>query len=237
MVTIRPAHAEVPYCQRTTDFVRARKILDETKTLRKPTTKLLRSASSENKVLTAKRHEYVQKLLPDIHLPTPEDETADPNRADEAYATSVRLLIERARDQKKFPLVFEENCNYGFRRNLWGMRPLAIALAVGCFLAGAAVIGYHQHAGASISPVSCGAVVSVLGLLSFWVFWCDQNWVRLPAEAFAERLLATAMTAEPRLQGAEDAAHAQETSSGRVCIRNLSKPLNIFIYISFEMCV
>ena len=30
----------------------------------------------------------------------------------------------------KFPLVYEENCNYGFRRNMFGLRPIGIAVSV-----------------------------------------------------------------------------------------------------------
>ena len=32
----------------------------------------------------------------------------------------------------KFPLVFEENCNYGFRRNMYGMRLIGLSVASIC---------------------------------------------------------------------------------------------------------
>ena len=39
-------------------------------------------------------------------------------------------LREATRDTSRFPLVFAENANYGFRRNLWGLRPIGTGVAV-----------------------------------------------------------------------------------------------------------
>ena len=69
-------------------------------------------------------HKKLSELLNGTAIPTPQDEKRDPERADQVYDACVSCLIERTRDKTRFRLLFEENCNYGFRRNLWGMKPL-----------------------------------------------------------------------------------------------------------------
>ena len=87
-----------------------------------PTTRLLRHAGNENPVLLARRHRLMQASLPDVHFPSSSEEPLDPAGSDHVYATATTWLRSKTRNPRDFPLVFEENCNYGFRRNLWGMR-------------------------------------------------------------------------------------------------------------------
>lgn len=163
----------------------------------KPTTRLLRYAGCENPVLVMRRHAALQNVLVDIHIPTETEESADPQHADDVYDTCVRWLLEQTRDQKKFNLIFEENCNYGFRRNLWGMKPMGIMLCVLGFLLGLSVIAIHVKAHATVSPISYGSLACTLALLTFWIAWCNPSWIRLSANAYAERLLAASDTLGP----------------------------------------
>lgn len=156
----------------------------------KPTTRLLRYAGCENSILVTRRHTVLQKVLADIHLPTEAEELANFQDADNIYDTCVRWLLEQTRDQKKFNLLFEENCSYGFRRNLWGMKPMGIALGFVGFLLGSLAVAIHVKAHAAVSPISYGGLACTLALLAFWILWCKPNWVRLSADAYAERLLA-----------------------------------------------
>jgi len=59
-------------------------------------------------------------LIPAHPMPMIDDERSEPESADHVYDSSTAFLLEKTRDKKAFPLIFEENCNYGFRRNLWG---------------------------------------------------------------------------------------------------------------------
>ncbi len=54
--------------------------------------------------------------------PTPEQEANDPQAADAFYARGVTWLRENTRNAKKFDVLFNENVNYGFRRNLFGLK-------------------------------------------------------------------------------------------------------------------
>jgi hypothetical protein len=95
------------------------------------------------------------------------------------------------RDKQQYPLVFEENVSYGFRRNVWGLKPFGIAIAA-IGTAGAAVNLFRFHEGTQLGLAIACTIVSAL-LLLFWLCWVNPGWVRIPAKAYAERLLESAL--------------------------------------------
>jgi hypothetical protein len=63
--------------------------------------------------------------------PTVKEEKANPAGGRRLLRTLLQLGVrENTRDRKKFNLVFEENVTYGFRRNLYGLKWLGLALNV-----------------------------------------------------------------------------------------------------------
>ena len=95
-----------------------------------PTTQRLRFFTPDaNAALVERRHRVLSELDPTLDLPTAQAEAADPEAADDAYEVATKWLIGRTRDSEEFPLLFKENVSYGFRRNLWGLKPLALPLA------------------------------------------------------------------------------------------------------------
>lgn len=54
--------------------------------------------------------------------PSPAEESADPGAADVYYARGAAWLRENTRNRKKFGILFNENVDYGFRRNLLGLK-------------------------------------------------------------------------------------------------------------------
>jgi len=156
-----------------------------------PTTRMLRHHDTHNKATVMRYHEKLHERLPDLRIPSPEDERASPTQADKVYESCVSFLRETTRDKNKFPLVFEENCNYGFRRNLWGMKPLGIALsAVGTGIISASVMVNCHTKGLVPSSIEIIFGCVNLTLLLIWVIRVTPKWVRVCAEAYAERLLA-----------------------------------------------
>ena len=154
-----------------------------------PTTQLLRHRNlKSNPILRERYHKKLTELQPDLEIPTPEEEERDPQKADHVYDACVRHLITRTRDRKQFPLIFHENVNYGFRRNLWGMKPFGALFA----LAGLAACGLNLwlHWGRT-QHIDAEAAVSgafILALLLFWLFWVTPGWVRIAGDAYAARL-------------------------------------------------
>lgn len=158
----------------------------------KPTTILLRHRGNPNPVALARRHHQLEAIL-GVGLPSPEDEEADPAGADAAYDSAVEALRERTRDQERFPLVFEELCGYGFRRNLWGHRPLGIALSIAGFLGamGALLVGLTTGLSILAPAVASAAFIDAL-IIAIWLRMVTPEWVGQAAFAYAERLIASA---------------------------------------------
>ena len=155
----------------------------------KPTTRLLRHRDSSNPVLLRRRHDKVRALLPSVHIPSATEEAADRGTADAVYEACTVFLLEKTRSRERFPLVFEANCDYGFRRNFWGMKPLAIPLALASAAATSALIFENIAAGSWPEPVPVASAIVVLALIVGWVGWFNTEWVKVSADAFAERLL------------------------------------------------
>jgi len=156
-----------------------------------PTTRLLRHRDAANQVLLERRHRRLRELLPDEHIPTRQEELDDPDRADQVYETCVNYLREQTRERRKYPLIFQELRSYGFRRNLWGMRVLGTVLStVGALLI---LLGFILRTELPIVPNPTLAAACLAGdilLLAAWIFRISPAWVRTPADAYAEQLIA-----------------------------------------------
>ncbi|WP_291770789.1 hypothetical protein [Castellaniella sp.] len=63
-----------------------------------------------------------------VAAPSPAEESADQVAADAFYGQCGNWLRQNTRDTKKFPILFGENITYGFRRNLLGVKVLALCL-------------------------------------------------------------------------------------------------------------
>jgi hypothetical protein len=160
-----------------------------------PTTQLLRHRNADvNPLIRARYHSKLRLLLPDLEVPTSEEEQRDPAAADHVYEACARFLIGRTRDRKQFSLIFKENVSYGFRRNLWGLKALGLSLAlVGLF---ALALRAWLELPVISTDVVVGSVLTFVVIL-VWIFVVTPDWVRIPAEAYAARLLESCDQLEP----------------------------------------
>jgi hypothetical protein len=159
-----------------------------------PTTAMLRWRGPASRVQVQRRHALLQEQLgPGLRLPRETEELQDPEAADAAYEAAVGVLRERTRDVNRFPLVQGENIRYGFRRNMFGLRPFGLAgslLGLGAALVAAVVIR---------KAVPAFLVVAAVDglLLLFWWRTVTEVWVRRAAEAYANALLGSLDHAAP----------------------------------------
>lgn len=94
----------------------------------RPIMTLLRHADPVLETRTKERYRaYLAKQLGEAP-PSAEEEERDPAAADGFYDRCGVWLREHTRDKAKFRILFEENMTYGFRRNLYGLRWLGLAL-------------------------------------------------------------------------------------------------------------
>jgi hypothetical protein len=84
-------------------------------------------------ITKARYHKTLTALVKGTKAPSVEDERVAPAAADLVYTSWSSYLRVRARDDaKKYPLVLQENINYGYRRNLWGLRTVGIITSSLC---------------------------------------------------------------------------------------------------------
>jgi hypothetical protein len=153
----------------------------------KPTTQLLRHSSSSNKVSLARVHARLSAIV-GKPFPSEKEELNSPDAAEDIYDDAVAVLRNKTRDAKAFPLIYKENVSYGFRRNLHAMRAAGTFIALLATIAAglAAVMRVASNGDALIAWI-CTSINAML--LSLWILRFNSKWVRLPAFAYAERIL------------------------------------------------
>jgi hypothetical protein len=140
--------------------------------------------------LKTRYHAFLARAVPGIQLPSAEDEARDPEAADRAYEAACAWLLAQTRDKKGFSLLFEENINYGFRRNFWGLKPLALAVSGLTLFASLAGLGACYVRDGRLPPTEAvGATLFVALYFALVLFWIRPDWVRVAAVAFARKLL------------------------------------------------
>lgn len=139
-------------------------------------------------------HKKLAGLVKEAKAPTPEQEQADAAAADAVYAAWSNYLRVNTRDTKKFALLFQENVAYGYRRNVWGLRSLGIVVSFLSVVAcGVRLYLVHSSTG-KIDEALGGAAAFAAIMLLLWLFRFNGDWVRVPADAYAERLAECAET-------------------------------------------
>ena len=100
------------------------------------TTILLRYSDDEIDSVTKDRyHLILNNNIPNLSLPlTLNDELVDIKKSDDKYASATRWLRNKTRDGKLYPLIFKDNVNYGFVRNLLGLKSPALVFYILLFI-------------------------------------------------------------------------------------------------------
>ena len=133
--------------------------------------------------------------VPGLVLPAPEDERNDPEEADARLESANRWLLAQTTDHARFGLLFSENVNYGYRRNLLGMKPIALGLDTGALVVVTAmgVARWTGDVGSAIQSLEpewwASLAIAVAHALVF-IGYVRADWVRASAETYAGQLLA-----------------------------------------------
>ena len=162
----------------------------------KPSVAMLRHGDPRLAKSTKKRYrDFLERMVPGLRLASPEDEQKCQMQADDGYESATSWLLARTRDRGRFGLIFQENINYGFRRNIWALKSWALAVDVIAF----AVVAFLK------SESWTGEIVTTLSNIDTWTWMCvasisthtlvfafiiRPDWVRMPAEEYARQLLA-----------------------------------------------
>ena len=157
-----------------------------------PSVAILRHRDARIDAITKNRyHKHLSTLVKGTKPPTPNEEGDDPTKADQVYTAWSSYLRVHTRDTKKYPLVFQENISYGYRRNVCGLRPMGISLSALSLASGAGWLYRMSVITGTIGTESIASLLSVFAFLLLWIFRFTTEWVRIPADAYAQRLVET----------------------------------------------
>lgn len=159
-----------------------------------PTTRFLRHSNPEfNQVTRERIHEKLRGL--GLHIPSMDEQKRDAQATDIHYESCTEELIRRTRDSARFPLVFKGLTDYGFRRNLLGLKPLGLPIAIVALLVcvWSAWVGWDMQ---KPPAVAVGAALLTSGFLLSWVVWVNEKMVSLAGNRYARFLLEAALEQE-----------------------------------------
>jgi hypothetical protein len=144
-----------------------------------------------NRQTLARYHAALRRLAPELRIPAHlEEETKNSSEALFAYESCNDLLLSKTRDKEKFGLLVEENMNYGFRRNTWGLKPVGVAASlVGLTVSGGRLLR-DSAIQLDLAPAALAGSAASAALLLAWAFIVTPKWVKIAADAYALRLLA-----------------------------------------------
>ena len=162
----------------------------------KPSVAMLRHSDTRLNAPTKNRYRtFLQRAMPELRLASPEEERTNPEGAEDGYESANSWLLAQTMDRERFRLQFAENINYGFRRNVWALRPWAfcldtIAIVVVGLVAQESWMGDFSTTFRAINQELWASLVFILLHTFLFALKIRAAWVRLAAEAFARQLLA-----------------------------------------------
>ena len=162
----------------------------------KPSVAMLRHSDTRLNGPTKNRYRaLLQRAVPGLTLSSPEEEKLNPDAAGEGYESANSWLLANTRDRERFGLIFAENINYGFRRNVWALKPWAFALEAIALVAVATVALESWTGELSTTFSAFGAelyasLVFILVHASLFALKIRGAWIRPAADAYAQQLLA-----------------------------------------------
>lgn len=138
----------------------------------------------------------VHKLLRNhgLAVPTVANQSADPTSADAAYETCVLWLREKTRTDR---LLLEENIEFGFRRNLLGLKAPALAILAACGILNFAAIGLREVVSSGQAATAFSLMALYLAAAAAWVLVIDEGFLEDASWAYARRLIAAAEALHP----------------------------------------
>jgi hypothetical protein len=175
----------------------------------------------------ARYHAFFARSVPLFVIPTEQQEAADPKTADAMYASAVKWLQERCRG-KAFPLVEKENAEYGFRRNLRGLKPIGLTACLAALLISALAIVWQNEpllpaiasfsaksvlaALSTVKPAALSAVCVDIAAIVAWIVIVHDGWVRGAGDQYARALLACCDTLDVAPASQPPSANARRRS-------------------------
>lgn len=153
-----------------------------------PSNILLRHSDKSLDINTKTRFKEKLAKLPNIEFPTEHEEKDNPIAADDAYGSAGRWLRANTRDTSKYSILHKENIGYGFRRNLYGAKPMGIVISATALMV--SIIAALFVGSVSTVAATLSATFSLLCLI-LWLVIVRSRWVKDAAITYANQLLSS----------------------------------------------
>ena len=159
-----------------------------------PTTIALRHRDTFLDSISKQRYHAAIVTKLGIAMPTAQEETADPAKADDTYVGATKRLRELTRGDKQ--LLLKENIAYGFHRNMLAMKPVGmvaclLGIVYGLLVAKVLQVTPLNFALVNLADPGLAAGLTLLislALLAAWLLYFDKEAVRRVGFVYAERL-------------------------------------------------
>ena len=159
-----------------------------------PTTRFLRHGNQEYNEITRRAvHDSLVRL--GLKVPTVEEEKQDPEYSDECYVACATELRRLTRNKREYPLVHKRLIDYGFRRNMLGLKWIGLMTAAAVSIMCASHILWNwETASLNVTVFVVGIISGLLGIA--WFTLVNEGAVSLGAERYANTLLEAALSME-----------------------------------------
>lgn len=170
-----------------------------------PTTIWLRHSDNNLSLPTKERyHKFLADNIQGLAMPSVKEEQNDPSKADLIYQSAIDWLREQRRDNKKYPLIEKELFEYGFRRNLAGLRWTGFCLYSLTFIIIVTTLWFEYLYTQNVNntqtfminlwnTVLTDPYKVLTGLImlfaAFFSFKLNEDWVKEAADQYAKVLL------------------------------------------------
>lgn len=153
-----------------------------------PTTRFFRHSDKTIDPITKARY-HARLRDNNLYVPDASEESENPTQADLYYQSAATHIRKNTYQDA---LVAASNREYGFRRNSFGLRSLAVTLSLLATL----VSAWSTQSGWGVIPSHDLAVAVVMTALStssflYWMSWVTSRWVSMAADRYALALLGT----------------------------------------------
>lgn len=157
-------------------------------------------------------HRHLIELGIVDRLPSESEERQDPNRADELYRTCSDWLRRKAlelQSKSPFDIVHSENISYGFRRNIFGIKPYGLAILFLALVITVAAFFFNRRPFIEL----CGLII----VGAYLIFGVTKTAVKRAADEYSKRLLdavqaiPASQKAASRKRGSQANAQSQST--------------------------
>lgn len=154
----------------------------------KPTTLLLLyETSSLNKLTINGIRKKLESACEGLTFLNEEQEGANKKEAEDICEYATIQLRQKTRDPEKFSLVFKENVNYGFFRNLYAIKNYAIFLNISIIFY--VFFEYIMPNRGTITPVAIYTTIANTASIFFFIYTINEEKVKEAAYTYARALL------------------------------------------------